>query len=373
MNETTVDGEPNNEYVSSLRRVHGGLLTKEERREMRRQKAESKPKITTVAPDADSDDRFAELLSKKEDILLNLVAQINKVYQDKLKKPAPFMTFVLCGMQSAGKSTIMERFMNEVLNIVGEGTGTRCPLDTTCIHDDSCEEPLCELTGDELDPGAAGNKLSTDQVFATITTHNRSLGEKDSFSTVPLRLIIRSQRVQNMRFVDTPGIISNKDSSGNDNREDIKKILSSEMTKPNTKLCVLLEPKEFETNLIVNFCDNTFGVRANWVPEATFLMTKCDQKLEDSRSGEKANRFFEAFARNDCFPHLVVTPTLPKENLPATELCKLRKELLDSADQCEAARFDAWRQGHRLFCQEHGEDEEDLNQSTCEHVGFSTA
>lgn len=75
-----------------------------------------------------------------------------------------------------------------------------------------------------------------------------------------------------MRFVDTPGIISNKDSDGKDNREDIKTILSSEMMKPNTKLCVLLEPKEFETNLIVNSLDETFGDRMNWVPKATFLM-----------------------------------------------------------------------------------------------------
>ena len=48
------------------------------------------------------------------------------------------MTFTFCGMQSAGKSTIMERFMNVVLNKVQEGTGTRCPLDNTCIHDAKC-------------------------------------------------------------------------------------------------------------------------------------------------------------------------------------------------------------------------------------------
>ena len=51
------------------------------------------------------------------------------------------MTYVLCGMQSAGKSTIMERFMGAVLNIIQQGTGTRCPMDTTCIHDDRYEIP----------------------------------------------------------------------------------------------------------------------------------------------------------------------------------------------------------------------------------------
>ena len=58
------------------------------------------------------DEKFAKLLSKNEDDLVTFVADINKLYQDKLDKPAPFITFVICGMQSAGKSTIMERFMN---------------------------------------------------------------------------------------------------------------------------------------------------------------------------------------------------------------------------------------------------------------------
>lgn len=362
------------EFVSSLRSKHG-RLSKAERRQMRRLKnhADPNPIVSVVETDTNTDSRFAELMAKEEDMLLSLVAQINHVYQDKLKKPAPFMTFVLCGMQSAGKSTIMERFMNEVINIVGEGTGTRCPLDTTCIHDDACEDPLCELSGEELDASSAGTSLSTNQVFAAITNHNRRLGDNDRFSTEPLRLTIRSKRVQNMRFVDTPGIISTRDDSGVDNREEIKKILSSEITKPNTKLCILLEPKEFQTNPIVEFCDETFGARENWIPKATFLMTKFDQKLGDAQSGEKANRFFGTFEKNGCHPHLVITPTLPKENLPPEELYKLRKELLDTADKVESDRFVAWRQGHRLFCDEHGEDEEDLKKDVCGRIGFSTA
>ena len=70
---------------------------------------------------ARSDDKIAKLLSQNEDDLLNFVVKVNKVYQEKLKRPAPFMTFVICGMQSTGKSTIMERFMSAVLNIVQEG------------------------------------------------------------------------------------------------------------------------------------------------------------------------------------------------------------------------------------------------------------
>ena len=133
---------------------------------------------------------------------MNFVSSVNKVYQEKLNKNAPFMTFVFCGMQSAGKSTIMERFMNAVINIVQEGTGTRCPLDTTCIHDEKCVTPKCELSGMDLDE--AGKDLTMEDVFGRITRHNKKLGEEDRFSTEPLRLIYRAKSVQNIRFVDTP-------------------------------------------------------------------------------------------------------------------------------------------------------------------------
>ncbi len=157
-----------------------------------------------------SDGKFARLLAQDEDVLLSFVAKINKLYQEILRRPAPFVSFVICGMQSSGKSTIMERFLNAPLNIVQEGTGTRCPLDTTCIHDSSLKEPKCELSGEELHDSWAGMDLTTEEVFTAITEHNKWLAEEDKFSTKPLTLVYRASNVQNMRFVDTPGIIANK-------------------------------------------------------------------------------------------------------------------------------------------------------------------
>ncbi|KAL7565230.1 hypothetical protein ACA910_016567 [Epithemia clementina (nom. ined.)] len=269
----------------------------------------------------DADHRYTALLARNEDDLLQFVAKVNKVYQELLGKPAPFMTFVFCGMQSAGKSTIMERFLGSVLNIVQEGTGTRCPLDTTCRHDDTVLEPVCELYGEELPEDKKGSDLSVSEVFERITEHNKMLASEDRFSVKSISLVYKSKDVQNMRFVDTPGIISNQ-STGKDNREDIKMILRSEMKKPNTKLCVLLEPKEFQTNPIISFCDESLGGREKWIDNATFLMNKFDKQLEDSRTGSKANAFFQEFFNNSCFPHLIMTPTLKRENLQWTNFLK---------------------------------------------------
>ena len=48
--------------------------------------------IATISSD---DNKIAKLLAKNEDDLLNFVVKVNKVYQEKLHRPAPFMTFVI--------------------------------------------------------------------------------------------------------------------------------------------------------------------------------------------------------------------------------------------------------------------------------------
>eukprot|EP00923_Selenidium_pygospionis_P053396 GHVN01092496.1.p1 GENE.GHVN01092496.1~~GHVN01092496.1.p1 ORF type:complete len:876 (-),score=178.78 GHVN01092496.1:187-2814(-) len=335
-------------------------LSKEVRRQQRKMRKQEKGddarNDVTTDNQSSTDYATAAMLLHNEDELLEFVANVNRIYQEKLDRPAPFMTFVICGMQSAGKSTVMERFMGAVINIVQEGTGTRCPLDTTCIHDDSSVDPKCDLSGKDLASGSQGKNLSMKDTFERIVSHNQRLAKEDSFSTQPLRLIFRSKAVQNMRFVDTPGIIVNK-GQGKDNRDEIKTILRSEIGKPNTKLCILLEPKEFSTNAIIDFCDETFGGRDQWVSDATFLMTKFDKQLEDSRSGSKTNKFFDEFKFNNIHPHLVITPTLPKEDLPPEELYAQRQDLLDTADKKEEERFKNWRDSHKRFLQENPADE----------------
>jgi len=134
----------------------------------------------------------------------------------------------------------------------------------------------------------------------------------------------------------------------------------------------LLEPKEFATNPIVNFCDESLGGRNNWIHDTTFLMTKYDKQVDDSRSVAKANRFFQEFFDNKCFPHLVITPTLAKENIPREELYQARLNLIRSADDHEKDKFEIWTQGHEFFRLEHG-DSEELHVEVSTRIGFQTA
>jgi len=317
------------------------------------------------------DEELVEKLMKNEDSLMEFVVRVNKIYEEQIKETAPFMTFVLCGMQSTGKSTIMERFMGSVINIVQDGTGTRCPLNVTCIHDESASEPVCELWGEELHPTTNSRKFTINEVFTKIVEHNRKLGDEDRFSSKSLYLVYKSKDTQNLRFVDTPGIISNT-STGKDCREDIKEILRAKMEEPTTRLCVLLEPKEFDTNPIIDFCDETFGGRDEWVHDSVFLMTKFDKQIGDARTGSRANGFFKTFNDNNIYPHLIMTPTIDKEDLPIKELYEERKKNLHDSDGYEDKKFEEWKECHKMFLQSNPKDQP-LDPRTREKIGFPSA
>ena len=144
------------------------------------------------------------------------------------------------------------------------------------------------------------------------------------------------------------------------------------MKRPNTKLCALLEPKEFSTNAIIDFCDDTFGGRSQWVKDAIVLMTKFDKQLEDSRSGSKANKFFSEYHENSLFPYLTITPTLDREDLSPEELYGKRKSLLDSATSEEERRFAEWQVTHSKYRETDPEDPK-LHPEVSSRIGFSVA
>lgn len=143
------------------------------------------------------------------------------------------------------------------------------------------------------------------------------------------------------------------------------------MSKENTKLCVLVEPKEFATNAIIRICDETFGASREWTKNSIFLMTKFDKQLEDSRTGSKANKFFREFLENGIIPFPAITPTLPKEDLEPEELFEERRKLLQSADGFEREKFKVWKEQQVMFKDMNGD--EDLDSRIKERLGFPLA
>ena len=135
---------------------------------------------------------------------------------------------------------------------------------------------------------------------------------------------------------------------------------------------VILEATEWSKNPIIEVLDASFVGREKWINDAIFLMTKFDKQLDDSRTGSKANKFFREYRDNKCVPHLVITPTLPKEDLECERLFVDRQQLLERADKHEKMKFDMWLEGHELF-RENGTDNEKLDEEMMEKIGFGSA
>lgn len=72
------------------------------------------------------------------------------------------------------------------------------------------------------------------------------------------------------------------------------------------------------------------------------------------------------------YPYLVITPTLPREDLPPSELLQERKKLLLNATTNENERFEDWQLGHEKF-REISPDDPDLNLDIKKRIGFSVA
>eukprot|EP01079_Euglenida_sp_SAG-EU17-18_P007253 gene7253-1295_t len=272
--------------------------------------------------------------------VMRKIKQINEFYAQYLNRPSPFLRYILLGNQSSGKSTMVERILGFPMNSVAEGTGTRCPLYVTCQHDPAQVVPACFLSGCSTCTGGDEDVLPVphQEVFTRITKHSRDhVG--DGFTEKPLRLQVVSKNVQNMLFVDLPGI-----GQGDDRRNIIREILKAEMDKPNTMMLVLLEPKEYSTNNIIDFVDEVYGGRrGDWVHKALWVLNKFDLRIVDSQTAKKSNANLEEYWINGIRPYMAFTPSYNPVGGESTEEEYLkRQKLIHEADARESAVFHEW-------------------------------
>lgn len=77
----------------------------------------------------------------------NIVRMQSKV-DSEARKILPM--FVVVGIQSSGKSSLIESLLNFPFNIVANNTGTRCPLYLSLMNDPSCLVPVCQVDKEEV-------------------------------------------------------------------------------------------------------------------------------------------------------------------------------------------------------------------------------
>lgn len=245
-----------------------------------------------------------EEMVKKEGQLFHFLAEIHELYHENLDERAPVSTFVFCGMKSSRKGAVVSRLMDPRLGRAFQSFQPRCPLDITCIRDTSVREPVCELYGYQLELGSIGDNLTVEEAILRIVEVNRGLATKDQYSFEPLQLIFRSHNTQHVRFLDTP---ASEASPSPEFQRGMKRILSSEMRNPFTRLCVVLEPKEFDANEIISVCAHSLGDPTEWVPCATFVLAHNDRFQHGFQSPEAIESLFRSLDDNHCYPHVVST------------------------------------------------------------------
>ena len=119
------------------------------------------------------------------------------------------------------------------------------------------------------------------------------------------------------------------------------------MTKPNTMMAIILEPKEYSTNTIIDFVDEalTDGTSSRrWIKNAIFVMNKFDLRMPDSETGSKTNKFLDEFWANKLHPFFVFTPSLQAaiDDASPEDQYMEREKLLKGTDETEQALFKRW-------------------------------
>ncbi|KAL7552834.1 hypothetical protein ACHAWF_016078 [Thalassiosira exigua] len=113
------------------------------------------------------------------------------------------------------------------------------------------------------------------------------------------------------------GIISNQ-TTGKDNREEIKSIVRDSMKRSNSKV----------------FLDDTFGGREKWTKDSIVIMNKYDIQLENSRSGSKQTI---SSLNTTEMAHILC------EDIDAETLFDKKKDLFTEATEYEEGKFMDWK------------------------------
>lgn len=131
---------------------------------------------------------------------------------------------VVVGMQSVGKSSLIEAFAGLRLNNCGYGTKTRRPLVLEMLQNDKYQhKPHCQF-------GHLPQPTPIELVADVVIDMNEQVGS--GFSSIPIQLRIEHSDMPNLVIVDTPGFQP-------ENRE-LRDLIRKEMMPPN-RMIVCLE------------------------------------------------------------------------------------------------------------------------------------
>ncbi|KAJ1567612.1 Dynamin- protein 5A, partial [Cladochytrium tenue] len=215
-------------------------------------------------------------------------------YSNMFGVELPLPQIAVTGIQSAGKTTLIETYLGRPIGLACRDTGNRCPVRYTLIRDRkwTAEKPFFEIDGRIVDDTVAHEEIAT---------HMRNIKQTHAlqFSDVELRVTVRAANLPNLQIVDLPGLITNHH-EGHRHADTINKIVANYLRNPSFYVIVVVKCTESVETMMEKTLLNDLATKEeysgnaapDWASRCIMVVNKCDSAFKDILTCDAANAFF---------------------------------------------------------------------------------
>lgn len=179
---------------------------------------------------------------------------------------------VFVGMQTSGKSSLVEALVGLPFNFTGTGIATRVPLEISSTSTGAAPcAPHWHLRWDPPNPLRSRSRanLSTKRVRAELDDIHAELTSHELVCSVPVSLQLHWKRARNLTFIDLPGFKGNA-------RDDHERVIQSEIFSMNQDIIL---SKRDETFVVVEPASSD---ASNYIAHQTFKDIVQDEEVGKS-------------------------------------------------------------------------------------------
>jgi hypothetical protein len=190
---------------------------------------------------------------------------------------------VIAGVESAGKSSLIEGILKFPVAYKSANTGTRCPVLYTLRNDVNASKPVVTVNGSSVE---AAKLAAVVQKHMHFVEKNTASG----FTGTPLVIEIISAHVPDLLFVDLPGMLTNPSEEDAEAAASIRTIQANYVRDPRSAVIAVVKCTErFKTVSDFAFMDavakdeglGEFPPRLDWRETALVVANRVNQVSAD--------------------------------------------------------------------------------------------
>jgi len=218
----------------------------------------------------DEQDHINRRLLRQYRQLMEINGELEKMQDDGQKETIPITCMILLGLQSAGKTSVLNVLIKCYAGFCAAGTATRCLVKYYLRHAPGIKRTRYMVDGVETDD--LGEKLNE------VSEHIKDTSPT-GFSNKPCEVVIEGENVLDLVFIDTPGLCPQ-----NTKKNDIiKDIIRPVITKEENVFVIVSKAVADigETDQTRNILDSLFKSvkEPTWFKRSLFLMSGIDLRL----------------------------------------------------------------------------------------------